>query len=142
VSSSQFPVGELYLAAQVALRELAAGSTIDSLVETRGEHGRSLQEQIRGEPYGITVERVELKDIIVPSELRRAQAQVLIARAEGQAALERARSEVASLRSLANAARLAAEQPALLQLRLLQQLDATSGHTVVVGGPLPVPPSA
>jgi hypothetical protein len=36
---------------------------------------------------------------------------------------------------LANAARMAAENPALVQLRLLQQLDASAGHTVVIGVP-------
>ncbi|MCA1706792.1 MAG: hypothetical protein LC808_27445 [Actinobacteria bacterium] len=58
-----------------------------------------------------------------------------MARAEGLAALERARGETAALRNLANAARLCADNPALLQLRLLQQLSTGSGHTVVIGTP-------
>ena len=39
----------------------------------------------------------------------------------------------AALRNLANAASLLKENPALLQLRLVQQLAATTGHTVVIG---------
>jgi regulator of protease activity HflC (stomatin/prohibitin superfamily) len=140
VSSSQSPVDELYLTAQIALREVAAGSTIEALIDGRADHGRHLLERMSGGGGGLTVERAELKDIVVPVEVRHAQAQVLVAKAEGQAALERARGEVASLRSLANAARLVAEQPALLQLRLLQQLDVSSGHTVVIGGPAVVTP--
>jgi regulator of protease activity HflC (stomatin/prohibitin superfamily) len=141
VTSSQSPIEELYLSVQVALRELAAASSIEALVDGRAQHGQQLRERISGEGVGVSVERAELKDIVVPAEIRRAQAQVLVAKAEGQAALERARSETAALRGLANAARLAAEQPTLLQLRLLQQLDASSGHTVVIGGPATVPPA-
>ena len=99
---------------------------------------------------GITIEQLELKDIVLPAELKRAQAEVLVARAQGLAALERARGETAALRNLANAARLVADNPALLDLRLLQQLATTSGHTVVIGsGPVlgarsvaPAPPPA
>ena len=81
------------------------------------------------------LEQLELKDIVLPADLKRAQAQVLMARAEGLAALERARGETAALRNLADAARLCAGNPALLQLRLLQQLATGPGHTVVIGNP-------
>lgn len=76
-----------------------------------------------------------MKDIILPGELKRAQTEVLVARAQGTAALERARGETAALRSLANAARMATDTPALIQLRLIQQLEASTGHTVVIGSP-------
>jgi hypothetical protein len=56
---------------------------------------------------------------------------VATARAAGQAALERARGQTAALRSLANAARLAQDVPALLQLRTLQAVEA-GGATVVL----------
>jgi len=62
---------------------------------------------------------------------------------QGLAALEKARGETAALRNLANAARLVEDNPALMQLRLLQSLGETSGNTVVLGmsapgGVLPV----
>jgi hypothetical protein len=83
---------------------------------------------------------------MVPGELKRAFAGIVAARREGEAALERARGETAALRSLANAGRLVDENPGLLQLRLLQQLEASSGNTVVMGWPgpdgrLPPPPA-
>lgn len=59
----------------------------------------------------------------------------LYLRAQGVAALERARGETAALRGLVNAAMLAAENPALLQLRLLEQLGTSAGHTVIIGRP-------
>lgn len=80
-----------------------------------------------------------IKDIILSGELKRAQAEVLVARAQGLAALERARGETAALRSLVNAARMAAGNPALLQLRLIQQLGTSAGHAVIIGAPSALP---
>lgn len=124
----------LYLCVQVALRETIASVTLDEVVSGRGTVGARLVEAVGDTAdTGITVERVEIKDIVLPSELKRAQAEVLLARAEGAASLERARGEAAVLRTLANAARLATETPALIELRLVQELGRTSGHTVVLG---------
>lgn len=124
----------LYLALQVALRELAATATLDDLLTRRAEMGDRLRAGVRGlDALGMTVDHLELKDVVLPAELKRARNDVLMARSQGAAALERARGETAALRSLANAARMAADTPALLQLRLLQQLEASTGHTVVIG---------
>jgi regulator of protease activity HflC (stomatin/prohibitin superfamily) len=123
----------LYLAVQVALREVLATTSIEDLLAARGQLGSRVLTEVRGlETIGVVVEQLELKDIVLPADLRKAQADVLVARAQAASALERARGETAALRSLANAARLAADNPALLQLRLLQQLDVSTGHTVVV----------
>jgi regulator of protease activity HflC (stomatin/prohibitin superfamily) len=130
------PHAALYLAVQVALRELVGATSVDDLVATRRELGDRLVELVRGaDDVGVAVDAVQLKDIVLPADLKRARAQVLLARAEGQAALERARGETAALRALANAARLTASNPSLLQLRLLQQLATSTGHTVVLGTP-------
>jgi regulator of protease activity HflC (stomatin/prohibitin superfamily) len=133
VTATRDATEALYLAVQIALREVTAATTVDDLLSGRGELGTQLRDGLRGvDDLGVVVEALELKDIVLPAELKRAQAQVLVARAEGQAALERARGETAALRSLANGARLAADQPALLQLRMLQQLGTSGGHTVVI----------
>ena len=72
---------------------------------------------------------------MLPGELKKMFAQVVQAQKEGQAALERARGETAALRNLANAAQLVDANPALMRLRLLQQLSSSSGHTIVLGFP-------
>ena len=126
----------LYLAVQAALRELMAGTTLEDLLASRGDMGERLLSGVRGiDALGVSIGQLGLKDIILPSELKRAQTEVLVARAHGTAALERARGETAALRALANAARMATDTPALVQLRLLQQLEASPGHTVVIGTP-------
>ena len=134
VTASRDAEQSLYLAVQVALRDLLAGLTVEELLAGRGALGERLTAGVRGaEQLGIAVEQLMIKDIMLSGELKRAQAEVLVARAQGLAALERARGETAALRSLANAARLAAGNPALLQLRLLQHLDSSTGHTVIIG---------
>ena len=126
----------LYLAVQVALRELVATNSVDDLLTGRADMGDRLLAAIGGlDDLGLAVDQLVMKDIILPGELKRAQTAVLVARANGNAALERARGETAALRSLANAARIAADNPAIIQLRLLQQLEASTGHTVIIGVP-------
>lgn len=126
----------LHTALQLALRTAVAGLTVEGLMAERaqiGEHVLALcQPQLTA--LGIQLHAVGVRDIMLPAELKRAFAEVLKARQEGQAALERARGEQAALRSLANAARLIEEQPALLQLRWLQTVGQTTGNSVVVGG--------
>ena len=124
----------LYLRAQVALRDVVATASVEDVVTGRATVGTRLAEAVGDvSDLGVALERVEVKDVVLPSELKRAQAEVLLARAQGVAALERARAEAASLRTLANAARLAADLPALVELRLVQELGRSSGHTVVIG---------
>ena len=87
----------------------------------------------QAEAIGVQVHAVEVRDVMLPGELRKAFSEVLKAKQEGQAALERARGESAALRNLANAARLIEGQPALATLRFLQTLEASNaGQTFVM----------
>jgi hypothetical protein len=105
----------------------------------RGRRGRE-----RHRPIGVELLNVDVRDVMVPSESKRAYAGIG-ARREGEAALERARGEQAALRALANAGRLLEESPGLLQLRVIQQLGASSGNTIAPGSgtgrrpPMPPP---
>ena len=87
---------------------------------------------------------VEIRDVILPGDVRQAFAEVLRARADGRAALERARGESAALRNLANGARVLQDNPGLMNLRILQaigQEQAVPGTTrFVVNLPDPAPP--
>ena len=70
---------------------------------------------------------IDLRDVMLPGDVKTAFTEVLRARAEGRAALERARGESAALRNLANAARLIEANPALMNLRLLQTMAQEPG---------------
>ncbi|MBM7117955.1 slipin family protein [Archangium primigenium] len=137
----------LHLAAQLALREEVARHTVEEWVSGRVALGQALRARVavEAEALGLDVAAVELKDVMLPADLRRAFAETLKSRKEAQARLEKARGESATLRHLANAARQVERQPALMRLRVLQTLEdarGTPGTTFVLGTatePLPPP---
>ena len=123
----------VYTALQIALREAVSRRSLDELLQARAVLSEEILEPVRATALtvGVDLESVAVRDVMIPSELRRAAADVASARAHGLASLERARSEVAATRALANAARTLSEQPGLLQLRTLQAIEA-GGATVVL----------
>lgn len=127
------PVDEVRLGVQVALRDGVARRSLDDLTTARADLAAELLETVapRGGDVGVVVERVELRDVTPPGEVRRALLAVQTARHEGLAALERARGETAALRALANGARTLAENPALVQLRTAQVVAAAGGEVVL-----------
>ncbi|GCE78355.1 SPFH domain-containing protein [Cellulomonas biazotea] len=131
------PDAFLHTALQVALREAVATRTLDELLADRTTVPDQLASAVApaAAEVGLAVERLALRDVVVPAELRRAAAEVVTARAQGLAALERARGEVAATRALANAAKLVDTQPGLLQLRTLQAVEAGRATVVLSADP-------
>jgi regulator of protease activity HflC (stomatin/prohibitin superfamily) len=124
----------IYSATQTAVRGVVAGVTMEALLTERVAIGAALRELIapQAEAVGVQLHAVEVRDVMLPGDLRKAFSEVLKAKQEGQAALERARGESASLRNLANAARLMENQPALATLRFLQTLGNSNAGQMVV----------
>jgi regulator of protease activity HflC (stomatin/prohibitin superfamily) len=133
-------LGDLYNAAQIALRAVAGSVTIETLLGQRPDLGPQLLARMKtdAEKIGVNVLAVEIRDVTLPNDLKRAFADVLKAKQEGLAALERARGESAALRNLANAARVLDGNPALMNLRLMQSLTTAqnAGNTLVMGMPV------
>ncbi len=127
----------LYLALQLQLRELVAALPIDDLLVKRREIGEALLAgaKPKAAEFGLALVSADIKDIMFPGELKNVFAQVVNARNEGLALLERARGESAALRNLANTARLLENNPALLQLRLLQTLHRGSNNSIILKMP-------
>ena len=130
---------DLYNAAQLALRSVISGLAAEALLNQRNVIDAQLLPivQASAAKIGVSVLAVEVKDVILPADLKRAFAETLKAKQEGQAALERARGETAALRNLANAARVLEGNPALMNLRIVQSITAAqnAGHTLVFGMP-------
>ncbi len=125
----------LYTTAQTAIRFVVAGFTMDALLGQRAAIGAQLRELLvpQAESIGVQIHNVEVRDVMLPGELRKAFSEVQKAKQEGQAALERARGESAALRNLANGARLIENQPALATLRFLQTLEGKgANHNLVM----------
>lgn len=138
------PVGVVYLAAQVALRDALSGVSLEDVLTRSGAGVRSGGAVLSadaitaataavGATVGIDVREVIVKDVIVPAELRSAALEMATARARGAAQLEMARAETAAIRSLANGARLLDASPALAQLRMLQALPYGAQVVLKVG---------
>ena len=127
----------LYLTLQVALRAIVGSMPIDEVLEKRTELGPRLTEMVApsAEEIGLRLISVDVKDVMLPGEVKRLFNQIVKARKEGLAALEKARGETAALRHLANAAQMMEDHPSLLQLRALHQIGDASGNTVVIGLP-------
>ncbi len=127
----------LYMVLQLALREITGSMNLDDLLAQRNTIGPKLLEKCspRLKEMGLELLEIDIRDIMLPGELKQAYSQVLRARKEGEAALEKARGETAALRSLANAAKLMENNPTLLQLRALHAMSEGKGGTVVLGLP-------
>ncbi len=125
VSVAADPMAEIYLAAQVGIREavstLAADQVIGVARSSVGAHALSVTASA-AQAVGVEVSEVIVKDVVLPAELRHAYIDVAAARQRSVAQLEAARAETAALRSLANGAKLLAENPALAHLKLVQSL--------------------
>lgn len=119
------PVAAAYLAVQVALRELVATLPAEeAAAAVRTEAVVRLVGAVRpvADRVGIDVLALDVKDVVLPVELRQARAELVVGRHRAQAKLDEARAETAALRSLANGAKLLADNPALARLRLIQAL--------------------
>ncbi|MBJ7356186.1 SPFH domain-containing protein [Nocardioides sp.] len=126
----------VYLAIQVALRDALVDTDADAIVRTaRSATAEAATTAARsaGATVGIDVVEVVVKDVILPTELRTAYAELVTTRTRGLAQLEAARAETAALRSLANGAKLLDEHPALARLRLVQALPYGSTLELSVG---------
>jgi regulator of protease activity HflC (stomatin/prohibitin superfamily) len=127
----------LHLELQLGLREALSTRTVDDILTTRNKIGPAVLEHTASKlaRIGIELLSVEVRDLMVPGDLKRVFAGVVAARKEGEAGLERVRGETAALRNLANAGRMVEDNPGLLQLRMLQQLGGSSGNTVMLTMP-------
>jgi regulator of protease activity HflC (stomatin/prohibitin superfamily) len=148
VTSDQDYSRALYVALQIGLRSAVVGRTADEILAGRNEIGPAVAAAVASDlaRLGVELLDVDVRDVMVPGELKRAFAAVVAARREGEAALERARGETAALRNLANAGRLVEGNPGLLRLRVLQELGGSTGNTVMLsldgadGASRPPPP--
>lgn len=129
--------GTTYLLLQMSLRKIIGSETLEALLQNRDTAAAKLREMVAPdlEARGLRLISADLKDIMLPGEIKKSFGQVLKAQKDGLAALERARGESAALRNMANAAKMIEENPNLLQLRALQVLGETSGNTMLFGVP-------
>jgi regulator of protease activity HflC (stomatin/prohibitin superfamily) len=128
--------------AQTSLRSIIGQSEMDQLLAERDQVNRQLREIIDEPtegPWGIRVERVEIKDVSLPEGMKRSMSRQAEAERERRARIITADGEYQASKRLAAAANVMARDPAALQLRLLQtvvEVAAERNSTLVM--PVPV----
>ena len=128
--------------AQTSLRSIIGQSEMDQLLAERDSVNRELRriidEPTEG-PWGVRVERVELKDVSLPEGMKRSMSRQAEAERERRARIITADGEYQASKRLAAAANVMSRDPAALQLRLLQtvvEVAAEKNSTLVM--PVPV----
>ena len=114
----------VYQAAMTTLRNVVGQNKLDDVLQNRdliNQHVQSIVDEIT-EPWGIVLERVELKDVEIPLGMQRAMAKEAEALREKRARLIKASAEQESSLKLAEASRNISANPAALELRRLQML--------------------
>jgi regulator of protease activity HflC (stomatin/prohibitin superfamily) len=128
--------------AQTSLRAVIGRVDLDTLLSDRESINAELKAVIDApteEPWGLHIERVEVKDVALPEGMKRSMSRQAEAERERRARVIAADGEYQASTKLAQAARAMGDTPGALQLRLLQtvvDVAAEKNSTLVM--PFPV----
>lgn len=130
-------VDAITLSAQTALRESIGRHDLAQMITERESMGRELQRLLdeKTNPWGITVQSVEIRDVSIPQALQDAMSRQAQADRERQARLILADAETQVSQRFAKAAEAYAENPVALHLRAMNMLYEAikeRGATVIV----------
>ncbi|MGW6210728.1 SPFH domain-containing protein [Streptomyces sp. NPDC055109] len=128
--------------AQTSLRAVIGRADLDTLLSDRDHINSELKKVMDApteEPWGLRIERVEIKDIALPESMMRSMSKQAEAERERRARVIAADGEFQASQRLSDAAATMADTPGALQLRLLQtvvDVSAEKNSTLVM--PFPV----
>src|SRR3954468_2828532 len=127
--------------AQTSLRSIIGKSNLDDLLSNRERLNQGLELLIDSPAlgWGIHIDRVEIKDVVLPDSMKRSIARQAEAERERRARVITADGELQASEKLSQAAKIMAVEPAALQLRLLQtvvEVAAEKNSTLIL--PFPV----
>lgn len=127
--------------AQTTLRAVLGEVELDDLLSDREKINAVLKEIIdkRTDDWGIHVSAVEVKDVDLPEQMKRAMARQAEAERERRAKVIAAQGELQASQTLAQAAKTLATEPSAIQLRYLQtvtEIAAENNSTTIF--PLPI----
>ncbi len=140
VENFYFAVSQL---AQTTMRNIVGAVELDELLSERNkvsERIRSIVDQIT-ETWGIEVKNVELKDVVLPTEMERTIGKQAEAEPETRALIIRAEGELIAAENMAKAAAILSRAPGALHLRTLQTINDSSSdesNTIIFTLPIEV----
>jgi regulator of protease activity HflC (stomatin/prohibitin superfamily) len=124
------------------LRAVIGRADLDTLLSDREQINEQLKSVIDApteEPWGLRIERVEVKDIALPETMKRSMSRQAEAERERRARVIAADGEFQASQKLSQAAAAMASTPGALQLRLLQTVvDVASEKNSTLVMPFPV----
>lgn len=114
--------------AQTTMRNAVGEVSLDDLLKKREQIAANIEQLVdkATDPWGIDVQSVELKDILLPADLKRTMAKVAEAERERKAVIINSEGEVSASENLAKAARTLAAAPGALHLRTLTSINDLS----------------
>lgn len=128
------------LIAQTTLRSVAGTAELDQLLADRESLNKTIQTIVdeATDPWGIKVVSVEIKDVVLPTEMQRAIARQAQAERDRRAAIIQAEGERQASEKLAEAANILAQAEGSLTLRMFRSLSeiASSQNTTIL---FPIP---
>lgn len=127
----------VYQIALTTLRNVVGQNLLDDVLQSRDKINIKVQEIVDEitEPWGIVIERVEMKDVEIPLAMQRAMAKEAEAIREKRARIIKAAAEQEASIKLAEASQVIMKNPAVLELRRLQMLTeigAENNTTTVI----------
>lgn len=131
----------LYTEAQLVARHQVASLTVDELLGRRAELKADMTTGVAASvaPWGVEVTAVDIKDVVLPGEMKALLNRVIEAEKQAAAQVILRREETAATRSMANTARMLEQNPMLLRLKELEATKELAGQvknlTVVAGAP-------
>ncbi|MBW0092124.1 slipin family protein [Pseudonocardia sp. KRD-184] len=134
-------LGAVSQVAQTSLRSVIGRADLDTILGDRERVNSELRAVIDTptEEWGITVDRVEVKDVALPDTMRRSMSRQAEAERDRRARVIAADGEYQASAKLAQAAQAMSATPGALQLRLLQTVSdvaAEHGNTLVMPFPI------
>jgi len=138
VENFGFAVSQL---AQTTMRNIVGEFELDEILQKREEVSNKIQGIVDKEtdPWGVKVDKIELKDIELPDVMKRAMAHQAEAERDRRARVTLALGEQQAAQKLTEAGKMIGSQPAALQLRLFQTMsDIASEKNSTIIMPVPV----
>ncbi len=129
--------------AQTTMRNAVGQVDLDDLLSQRDRVSKNIRDiiEVAADPWGIDVISVELKDIVLPEEMKRVIGKQAEAEREKRSIIIRAEAELVASENLAKAAQILTSSDGALHLRTLQSINDISSdqsNTIVFAVPLEV----
>jgi regulator of protease activity HflC (stomatin/prohibitin superfamily) len=127
--------------AQTTMRNVVGEVTLDELLSQRDKISEKISAIVDKDtaPWGIDVEAVSIKDIVLPEEMKRVMAKQAEAERERRAVIIAAEGEVMASENLAKAARVISSADGAMHLRTLHSINDISSdqsNTVIFAVPI------